>query len=85
MRSMILDLPYTGNVLTRPSVPFEGYKLSHIQAVEEERIQLLRAKILWRNFHFTLSLHPFILESLNTLFNPQALPSLMENLIVSFI
>jgi hypothetical protein len=26
MRSMILDLPYTRNVLTRPLVPFEGYK-----------------------------------------------------------
>jgi hypothetical protein len=47
---MILDLPYTGNVHRVPFVPFEGYKLGHIQTVEEERIQLLRTKILWKNF-----------------------------------
>jgi hypothetical protein len=45
-RSMILELPLNGNALTIPSVPFEGYKLSHIQALERKRIQLLRAKIL---------------------------------------
>jgi hypothetical protein len=47
---MILDLPYTGNVPNHPSVPFEGYKLGHIQSHGKERIQLLREKILWRNF-----------------------------------
>ena len=67
------------------SMPFEGYKLSHIQAMEEKIIQLLERKDTLEKFHFTLSLHPFILKSLNTLFNPQALLSLMDNLIVSFI
>jgi hypothetical protein len=28
MRSMILDLPYTGNFRLDPSVPLEGYKWS---------------------------------------------------------
>jgi hypothetical protein len=71
---MILDLL----LQISPSIPFEGYKLSHIEALEEERIQILRAKIL--------SLHPFILESLNSLFiPPRSSFFVMENLIISFI
>jgi hypothetical protein len=33
-----------------PSVPFEGYKMGYIQTVEEEKIQLLREMLLWRNY-----------------------------------
>jgi hypothetical protein len=66
------------------SVPFEGHKLGHIQTMEEENSTFER-KYTLEKFYFTLSLHPFILESLNTLFSPRALPYLMEYLIVSFI
>jgi hypothetical protein len=59
-----------------PSVPFEGYKLSHIQALEKRREFNFERKDTLEKFHFILSLHPFILEILNSLFNPQALHSL---------
>jgi hypothetical protein len=40
-RSMILGLPYTGNILIDPSVPFEGYKWANSKLWKRgERIQL---------------------------------------------
>jgi hypothetical protein len=87
MRSMILDLPYTGNVLNS-TLQFHlkainGPYPSYVE--KRRRIQLWEKSYSGEIIHFILSLHPFILLSLNTLFIPQALPYLIENLIVSLI
>ena len=70
-----------------PSVPFEGYKWdkSKLWKRERIRIQLWEKSYSGEIIHFILSLHPFVLLSLNTLFIPQDFPYLIENLIVSLI
>ena len=84
--SMILDLLYTGNILTWPFSSTWRIQMGQIQAMEKRiRIQLWEKSYSREILHFILSLHPFFLLSLNTLSNPQALPYLIEKLIVSLI
>ena len=45
-----------------PSSPFEGYKLSHIQAF---RGIIIESEDTLEKFYFILSLHPFVIESMN--------------------
>jgi hypothetical protein len=52
---------------------------------KEEKNSTLRAKLLWRNYSLHIEFASLCPLSLNTLFNPQALPLLIENLIVSLI
>jgi hypothetical protein len=60
IRYLILGLPYTGNVLTRPFGCIMKAIKAQFQAMEKRRKHsTLRAKLLWRNY-FILSLHPFV-------------------------
>jgi hypothetical protein len=64
---------------------FEGYKEANSELWKRRENSTLRAKLLWRNYYFIIkstSLCPLIL---NVVFNPQALPLLMEKLFVSLI
>ena len=45
---------------------FGGYKLSYIQALDDQKFNIERKDTL-EKFHFILSLHPFVLESINFL------------------
>jgi hypothetical protein len=45
----------------------------------------LREKLLWRNYLLHIESASLCPLSLNTVFNPQALPLLIENLIVSLL
>jgi len=47
------------------SIPFGGYKSSHIQSLRG--IHHIESKDTLEKFHLKLSLHPFVLESLNFL------------------
>jgi hypothetical protein len=59
-RSLILGLPYTGNVPTRPFSCILKAIRAQFRAMEKRRKHsTLRAKLLWRNY-FILSLHPFV-------------------------
>ena len=64
---------------------FEGYKWANSELWKWRKNSTLRAKLLWRNYSLHIesaSLYPL---SLNTLFNPQALPLLIENYTISLI
>ena len=59
-RSMILGLPYTGNVLNHPFSCILKAIRAQFQAMEKRiKHSTLRAKLLWRNY-FILCLHPFV-------------------------
>jgi hypothetical protein len=83
---MILGLPYTGNVLTRT--------FSYILKAIKKRILSYGKRKREFNFESKVTLEKLLLRieyaslcplSLNTVFSPQALPLLMENLFVSLI
>jgi hypothetical protein len=59
-----------------------GTKLSY---GKEEKNSTLRAKLLWRNYSLDIEYASLCPLSLNTLFSPQALLLLIENLILSLI
>jgi hypothetical protein len=84
-RSLILGLPYTGNILTPLQFHFEGYKESNSELWKKRENSTLREKLLWRNYYFIIESASLCPLSLNTVFNPQDLPLLMENLFVSLI
>jgi hypothetical protein len=85
-RSLILGLPYTGNVPTRPfSCILKAIKKPILSYGKEEKNSTLRAKLLWRNYLLHIESASLCPLSLNTVFIPQDLPLLMENLIVSLI
>jgi hypothetical protein len=83
---MILGLPYTGNISTRPfSSILKAINGTILSYGKKRKNSNLRAKLIWRNYLLHIesaSLYPL---SLNTVFNPQALPLLIENLIVSIL
>jgi hypothetical protein len=64
---------------------FEGYKEANSELWKRRKNSTLRAKLLWRNYLLHIESASLCPLSLNTVFNPQALPLLMENLIVSLI
>jgi hypothetical protein len=64
---------------------FEGYKEANSELWKRRENSTLRAKLLWRNYYFIIESASLCPLSLNTVFNPQALPLLMENLFVSLI
>jgi len=83
-RSMILGLPYNRNVLTQPfnSIlkAINGPILSY---GKKRKNSTLREKLLWRNYLLHIEFGSLCPLSLNTVFNPQSLPLLIENLIFS--
>jgi hypothetical protein len=86
MRSLILGLPYIGNVPTWPfSSILKDIKRPILSYGKGERIQLLRAKLLWRNYLLHIESASLFPLSLETMFIPQALPLFIENLIVSLL
>jgi hypothetical protein len=64
---------------------FEGYKEANFELWKRRENSNLREKLLWRNYYFIIESASLCPLSLNTVFNPQALPLLMENLFVSLI
>jgi hypothetical protein len=85
-RSMILGLPYTGNILTRPFSSILKAINGPIPSYGKRRKNsTLRAKLLWRNYLLHIESASLCPLSLNTVFIPQALPLLIENLIVSLL
>jgi hypothetical protein len=64
---------------------FEGYKWANYELWRGKENSNLREKLLWRNYLLHIESTSLCPLSLNTMFNPQALPLLMENLIVSLI
>jgi hypothetical protein len=77
-RSLILGLPYTGNVLTQAlQLHFEGYKNTISSYGKEEKAFNFERKVtLEKLLHIeSASLCP---SSLNTVFNPQALSLLLR-------
>jgi hypothetical protein len=59
-RSLILGLPYTGNVPTLPfSCILKAIRAQFRSMEKRRKHSTLRAKLLWRNY-FILSLHPFV-------------------------
>jgi hypothetical protein len=85
-RSLILVLPYTGNILTRPfSCIFKAIKRPIPSYGKGGENSTSRAKLLWRNYLLHIESASLCPLSLNIVFGPQYLPLLMEKLIVSFI
>jgi hypothetical protein len=85
-RSMILGLPYTGNVPTRSFSSILKAINGLIPSYGKRgKNSTLRAKLLWRNYLLHNESASLCLLSLNRVFNPQALPLLIENLIVSLL
>jgi hypothetical protein len=83
---MILGLPYTGNILTRPFSSIFKAINGPIPSYGKERMNsTLREKLLWRNYLLHIQSASICPLSLNTMFIPQYLPLLMENLIVSLL
>ena len=64
---------------------FEGYKWANSEIWKRRKNSTLRAKLLWRNYLVHIEFASLCPLSLNTVFIPQALPLLMENLFVSLI
>ena len=64
---------------------FEGYKESNFKLQKRRENSTFRAMLLWRNYYFIIESASLCPLSLNTLFNPQYLPLLMENLFVSLL
>jgi hypothetical protein len=85
-RSMILGLPYTGNILNRPfSSILKAINGPILSYGKKRKNSTLREKLLWRNYLLHIESASLCPLSLNTVFNPQALPLLIENLIVSLL
>jgi hypothetical protein len=82
-RSLILGLPYTGNVSPQPfSSILKAIKRPIPSYGKRRKNSTLRAKLLWRNYLLHIESASLCPLSLNTMFNPQDLPLLIENLIV---
>jgi hypothetical protein len=85
-RSMILGLPYTGNIPTRSfSSILKAINRPILSYGKEIKNSTLRAKLLWRNYLLHIESTSLFPLSLNTVFIPQALPLLIENLIASLL
>jgi hypothetical protein len=83
---MILGLPYTRNVPTQPFTSIMKAINGPIPSYGKRRKNsTLREKLLWRNYLLHIEFASLFPLSLNTVFNPQALPLLIENLIVSLL
>jgi hypothetical protein len=86
MISMILGLPYAGKVLNRPfSSILKAINGPILSYGKKRKNSTLRAKLLWRNYLLHIESASLCPLSMNTMFIPQALPLLMENLIVSLL
>jgi hypothetical protein len=84
-RSLILGLPYTGNVLTRPfSCILEAIRAQFRTMEKKEKAFNFESKVtLEKLLHIeSASLCP---SSLNTVFNPQALPLLLRGPLCLFL
>jgi hypothetical protein len=64
---------------------FEGYKWANSELWKRRKNSTLREKLLWRNYLLHIESASLCPLSLNTVFIPQALPLLIENLIVSLL
>jgi hypothetical protein len=83
---LILGLPFTGNILTQPFSSILKAINGPIPSYGKRRENsTLRAKLLWRNYLLHIESTSLCPLSLNTMFNPQALPLLIKNLIVSLL
>jgi hypothetical protein len=84
-RSLILGLPYTGSVLTRPfSCILKAIK-KPILSYGKEREFNFESKVTLEKLLLHIEYASLCPLSLNTMFSPQDLPLLMENLIVSLL
>jgi hypothetical protein len=59
--------------------------MDQFRAMEEEKNSTLRAKLLWRNYLLRIESTTLCPLILNIMFIPQALPLLIENLIISLL
>jgi hypothetical protein len=64
---------------------FEGYKEANSELWKRRKKSTLREKLLWRNYLLHIESASLCHLSLNIVFNPQSLPLLMENPIISLI
>jgi hypothetical protein len=64
---------------------FEGYKWVNFELWKRRNNSTLRAKLLSRNYLLHIEFASLCPLSLNTVFNPQALPLLIYNLIFSLL
>jgi hypothetical protein len=64
---------------------FEGYKLANSELWKRRKNSTLRENLLWRNYLLHIESASLCPLSVNTVFIPQALPLLIENLIVSLL
>ena len=64
---------------------FQGYNEANFKLWKMRENSTLREKLPWRNYLLHIESAYLCPLSLNTLFNPQALPLLIENIIVSLI
>jgi hypothetical protein len=62
---------------------FKGYKEVNSELWKMGKNSTLRAKLLWRNYLLHMESTSLCPLSLNIVFNPQYIPLLMENLIIS--
>ena len=85
-RSMILGLPYTRNISTLPfSSILKAINGPILSYGKRRNNSTLRAKLLWINYLLHIESAYLCPLSLNTMFIPQALPLLIENLIFSLL
>jgi hypothetical protein len=85
-RSMILGLPYTGNVLICPfSSILKAINEPILSNGKRRKNLTLKEKLLWRNYLLHIEFSSLCPLSLKTMFIPQALPLLIENLIASLL
>jgi hypothetical protein len=85
-RFMILGLPYTRNIPTQPlSSTLKAINGPILSYGKRRKNSTLREKLLWRNYLLHIESASLCPLSMNTVFNPQALPLLIENPIVSLL
>jgi hypothetical protein len=83
---MILGLPYNKNVLNQPfNFIFKAINGQIPSYGKWRRNSNLREKLLWKNYLLHIEFASLFPSSLNTVFIPQALPLLIENLLVSLL
>jgi hypothetical protein len=83
---MILSIPYTANILNCPFSSILKAINGQISSYGKRKKNLtLRAKLLQRNYLLHIESTSLCPLSLNTMFIPQDLPLLIENLNVSLL
>jgi hypothetical protein len=83
---MILVFPYTRNVPTWPfSLILKAIKRPILSYGKGEKNSTLREKLLWRNYLLHIEYASLCPLNMNTMFIPEDLPLLMDNLIVSLL